>query len=186
MAAWGLAPLDHSGMKHRGPVPSSQTCQAGGAGGVAGREAAKTSLGPLLYGRKQALQDSSIFRYCLDSSIYDFAWILQPPWPNGQGVRPLIRRLRARAPQGVLLMGWRAAPGRVWGKARSRVAMQTHRGFGPWGPLGFPAAGVIGAMHGGAQCAPSARVAAGAFSALKRLGWGLCLGRDEGSAGVRA
>ena len=26
-----------------------------------------------------------------------------PPWPNGQGVGPLIRRLRARVPQGVQL-----------------------------------------------------------------------------------
>ena len=26
---------------------------------------------------------------------------IQPPWPNGQGVGPLIRRLRARVPQGV-------------------------------------------------------------------------------------
>ena len=25
----------------------------------------------------------------------------QPPWPNGQGVGPLIRRLRVRVPQGV-------------------------------------------------------------------------------------
>ena len=25
----------------------------------------------------------------------------EPPWPNGQGVGPLIRRLRARVPQGV-------------------------------------------------------------------------------------
>ena len=24
-----------------------------------------------------------------------------PPWPNGQGVGPLIRRLRAQVPQGV-------------------------------------------------------------------------------------
>ena len=28
----------------------------------------------------------------------------EPPWPNGQGVGPLIRRLRVRVPQGVLLM----------------------------------------------------------------------------------
>ena len=26
----------------------------------------------------------------------------QPPWPNGQGVGPRIRRLRVRVPQGVL------------------------------------------------------------------------------------
>ena len=28
----------------------------------------------------------------------------KPPWPNGQGVGPLIRRLRARVPQGVLCL----------------------------------------------------------------------------------
>ena len=33
-----------------------------------------------------------------------FAWTLWPPWPNGQGVGPLIRRLRARVPQGVLCL----------------------------------------------------------------------------------
>ena len=27
----------------------------------------------------------------------------KPPWPNGQGVGPLIRRLRVRVPQGVFL-----------------------------------------------------------------------------------
>ena len=34
----------------------------------------------------------------------DIAWLLaqqEPPWPNGQGVGPLIRRLWARVPQGV-------------------------------------------------------------------------------------
>ena len=30
-------------------------------------------------------------------------WTIVPPWPNGQGVGLLIRRLRFRAPQGVYL-----------------------------------------------------------------------------------
>ena len=29
-------------------------------------------------------------------------WSIVPPWPNGQGVGLLIRRLRVRVPQGVL------------------------------------------------------------------------------------
>ena len=29
------------------------------------------------------------------------AAVTGPPWPNGQGVGPLIRRLRAQVPQGV-------------------------------------------------------------------------------------
>ena len=41
-----------------------------------------------------------------------------PPWPNGQGVGPLIRRLRAQVPQGVLSVSlsalrWRLATGAV-------------------------------------------------------------------------
>ena len=30
---------------------------------------------------------------------------VRPPWPNGQGVGLLIRRLRVRVPQGVILCG---------------------------------------------------------------------------------
>ena len=44
-----------------------------------------------------------------EKEIWDHATCSsQWPWPNGQGVGLLIRRLRVRVPQGVLLVGGRA------------------------------------------------------------------------------
>lgn len=43
-----------------------------------------------------------------------------PPWPNGQGVGLLIRRLRARVPQGVLLgLGPKMRRRSTWGRIRA-------------------------------------------------------------------
>ena len=54
----------------------------------------------------------------------------QPPWPNGQGVGLLIRRLRVRVPQGVPARyggGWTPMPIRssaadlpIWSRERRR------------------------------------------------------------------
>ena len=57
----------------------------------------------------------------------------KPPWPNGQGVGPLIQRLRVRVPQGVLL---RLLPG-VGPAGLPRLQycilqVARARGLGPW------------------------------------------------------
>ena len=74
-------------------------------------------------------------------------WILgaatpcaEPPWPNGQGVGPLIRRLRVRVPQGVLICGYgRAVIARPF--AYSLPPPTTRRALGSgasWGALQGP------------------------------------------------
>ena len=48
----------------------------------------------------------------------------EPPWPNGQGVELLIRRLRVQVPQGVLLHQYRVA---VHGSAPWRTSLVTRQ-----------------------------------------------------------
>ena len=67
-------------------------------------------------------------KYICIRDIYDSACIFHhvPPWPNGQGVGLLIRRLRAQVPQGVLRVpllgdGSSAVLGRALRTARLRA-----------------------------------------------------------------
>ena len=48
-----------------------------------------------------------------------------PPWPNGQGVGPLIRRLRVRVPQGVLSLS-QVSQGLKMSNPRSRELCARH------------------------------------------------------------
>ena len=67
----------------------------------------------------------------LGSGIFKSGTSIMPPWPNGQGVGLLIRRLRVRVPQGVtscpssrtthLLL----YPPRTRGVLRAKILMQT-------------------------------------------------------------
>jgi hypothetical protein len=49
------------------------------------------------------LRIRALFQICIPVEV-----AAKPPWPNGQGVGLLIRRLRARVPQGVALARLRA------------------------------------------------------------------------------
>ena len=87
------------------------------------------------------------FMLCYVSCLFVFYALLfclshfcfKPPWPNGQGVGLLIRRLRVRVPQGVL---WAASHG------LSPPPSSTRRGS-----EGARQASILGRL-GGKLCAP--------------------------------
>ena len=54
---------------------------------------------------KLRAHESRVKMTCASGTLFANAqatWAIVPPWPNGRGVGPLIRRLRLRIPQGML------------------------------------------------------------------------------------
>ena len=63
-----------------------------------------TTLGALPIGVPDRPDFTRIgYTWILRLLFHDLFLASQPPWPNGQRVGPLIRRLRVRIPQGVTM-----------------------------------------------------------------------------------